>query len=342
MSDEKLKVCVKCGRSKSHTEFHKDKYKSSGFKSSCKVCIKKSRTIAVEKNIERGITLEGRICRVCEEYKKASDFRKSFEYTGGLKSVCKCCCKKAESDFRASRTSTQKDKHIKATKDWYYKNTEHVNEYRANYFKVNKDNIKAKSKLWEKANPDKVKSYYKTYRQRNGDKIRARGRELYLENREVLREKSREYYANNSAKIKKYKKRMYAKNKESYRKRLRVWESKRYKTDPIFKLKKLLRNSVHNVIIGKYKSAPTLKLLGCTIKGFKEYFESKFTEGMAWSKFLRGEIHIDHITPCASFDLTKPEQQQICFHYTNLQPLWARDNMSKGAKLDWQKESYGS
>jgi HNH endonuclease. len=55
---------------------------------------------------------------------------------------------------------------------------------------------------------------------------------------------------------------------------------------------------------------------------------------MSWDNYGRDGWHIDHIRPCASFDLTDPEQQRQCFHYTNLQPLWAADNIRKGAK--WQ------
>jgi len=49
----------------------------------------------------------------------------------------------------------------------------------------------------------------------------------------------------------------------------------------------------------------------------------------------QGSWHLDHIRPCAAWDLTKPSEQAGCFHYTNYQPLWAKDNLSKGAKLDW-------
>ena len=52
------------------------------------------------------------------------------------------------------------------------------------------------------------------------------------------------------------------------------------------------------------------------------------TEGMSWEN--HGDWHVDHIRPCCSYDLTIEEEQKKCFHYTNLQPLWAEENLSKG------------
>ena len=71
-------------------------------------------------------------------------------------------------------------------------------------------------------------------------------------------------------------------------------------------------------------------LLGCTYQELLKHLESQFQDGMSWDNY--GEWHIDHIRPCASFDLLDPEQQAQCFHYTNLQPLWAEDNLRKGAR----------
>jgi len=94
-----------------------------------------------------------------------------------------------------------------------------------------------------------------------------------------------------------------------------------------------LRHRIYLALKGICKSKSTIKLLGCSLDEFKSYYESKFTSGMNWAKVMNGEIHCDHIIPCASFDLTQPSEQHKCFHYTNLQPLWAKENLSKGSKF---------
>ena len=62
------------------------------------------------------------------------------------------------------------------------------------------------------------------------------------------------------------------------------------------------------------------------------YLAAKFQEGMSWDN--HGEWHIDHIKPCCKFNLLDDEEQRKCFHYTNLQPLWSKDNLSKGGKYN--------
>ena len=122
----------------------------------------------------------------------------------------------------------------------------------------------------------------------------------------------------------------YSQKTESKKRRnkvLKVWLS-----DPHTKVAHTLRNRINNAL--KYKNskyASTTELLGMTIPKFKNYFEKLFEEGMTWEN--HGEWHIDHIVPCASFNLTKEEEQRKCFHYSNLQPLWAKDNLSKGSKI---------
>lgn len=82
---------------------------------------------------------------------------------------------------------------------------------------------------------------------------------------------------------------------------------------------------------GAKKSASTFSLIGCSIEFLKDWIQRKFKRGMRWNN--HGDWHIDHIVPCAAFDLRTKEGQQTCFHYSNLRPLWAEDNLSKGDKI---------
>jgi hypothetical protein len=76
------------------------------------------------------------------------------------------------------------------------------------------------------------------------------------------------------------------------------------------------------------KSLSTINLIGCSIEHLRRHLAFQFQPGMSWSNY--GKWHIDHIRPCAKFDLSKESEQKKCFHYTNLQPLWAKDNLIKG------------
>ena len=111
----------------------------------------------------------------------------------------------------------------------------------------------------------------------------------------------------------------------------RAWEKNRRKIDPMFSIKKNLRNRVWAALKGLSKSDKTLKLLGCRIEELKKHLENKFEDGMDWNNY--GVWHIDHIIPCANFDFSDPKQQKICFHYTNLQPMWGEHNIKKGSRL---------
>ena len=108
------------------------------------------------------------------------------------------------------------------------------------------------------------------------------------------------------------------------------YSAKRRK-EPFFKLKDNLRNRIRKVlkIDGYKKSKITENFLGCSFKIAKEHLEKQFNNGMSWDN--QGKWHIDHIIPLASAK-TEEELIKLC-HYTNLQPLWAFDNLSKGDKI---------
>lgn len=115
-------------------------------------------------------------------------------------------------------------------------------------------------------------------------------------------------------------------NKRNRTKNREYWNNK-YNSDPQFNLTIKLRRRVYMSIKNNSKDCKkhdlTIKLLGCSFRDYKAHIESKFTQYMKWEHVLSSEIHMDHIIPVSAFDLSDPEQQKLCFHYTNYQPLWA-------------------
>jgi len=125
----------------------------------------------------------------------------------------------------------------------------------------------------------------------------------------------------------------WAKNNEKRNATRRINLQKRRDEDAQYRMKMALHVRLYGAVKRQkgIKSSKTLELLGCTIEDLRLFLETEFSEGMTWENY--GEWHIDHIRPCASFNLEDPEEQKRCFHWTNLQPLWAQDNMRKGAKF---------
>jgi len=181
--------------------------------------------------------------------------------------------------------------------------------------KKNKERRLEATKKWKNENKEKVSSYNKEYAKKNAERIAA--------NRKVHNEKTKDAR-------KEVRKIWLEKNKESVCEYRRVYSFERYKNDPIYKLKLAQRNRIRVGLKKEKKSAHTCDLLGCSFEFLKSYIEQKFVDGMDWSNM--GKWHIDHIVPLAAFDLSIEENQKIAFHYTNLQPLWAEDNLKKGAK----------
>jgi hypothetical protein len=105
------------------------------------------------------------------------------------------------------------------------------------------------------------------------------------------------------------------------------YTTNRRNVDINFKLAGNLRPRIRLALKGICKSKTTLELLGCSIEFLKQHLEKQFTKGMNWTNY--GKWHIDHIKPCASFNLSKVSEQKKCFNWKNLQPLWAEDNLRK-------------
>jgi hypothetical protein len=167
-------------------------------------------------------------------------------------------------------------------------------------------------------------------REDNKDKINAKRREKYQTNSKFKVyevERSRKYREENIEKAK-LRERTYKKNN---RDKVSNYAKERYNKDYNTKLSQVVRSRIRKAI--RNKSEGSLELLGANIEEVREHLEKRFKEGMTWENHKLDGWHIDHIRPCASFDLTDPEQQKKCFNYKNLQPLWWWENISKSNKV---------
>ena len=173
------------------------------------------------------------------------------------------------------------------------------------------------------------KKHSAEYKAKNLDKVREVNREYGRKNKNEREEYQKEYYQNNRDLILEKAKIYWSKKQNKERKALRKREQ--WLGDENLRISSNCRGRIYRALKGQKKSKSTEKLVGCSFSELKIYLQNKFLEGMSWSNY--GEWHIDHILPCASFDLSKIEEQEKCFHYTNLQPLWGIDNLIKSAKI---------
>lgn len=160
-------------------------------------------------------------------------------------------------------------------------------------------------------------------------------REWREKNKDGLAKKRRAYVAANTEHVARYQAEYRLANKAKIQAGAAERRRVRRTTDPSFAIREVLTSRVKVAVAKQYsdKSQKTMGLIGCSITELLAHLESQFQPGMTWEKRGMHGWHIDHIIPCAAFDLTDPDQQAMCFHYTNLRPLWAKENKAKGDKI---------
>lgn len=244
-------------------------------------------------------------CVKCKTEKSLENFSKDKYSKDGYWNKCKLCHK----EYRKNKS-------------------QNIKELNKKYYQDNKDKILKSTKEHYKENKDVIKEYYKKRYIINKDKISKKNKEYREKNKEYLKEYFKTYRENN----KEYQKEYYEKNKEILNKNHKKYQAKRKETDYVFKF----TCNTRSLINGAFKrgnnqfkkSAKTETILGCTIEEFRLYIESKFIDGMNFENY--GKWHLDHIKPLA---LATTEEEVIKLnHYTNFQPLWAKDNLEKGSK----------
>lgn len=197
--------------------------------------------------------------------------------------------------------------------------------------KVSKDGLLSRCKEcnnrrsveYRKKNPEKVLEITRNWTRKNPEWVYNRQKKWRTENREKSNEIKREWLSKNPDKRKQY--------RENYRLRRNEHRRERRENDYLFHIVDKLRTrlwkylKIHNIT----KKNKTFELVGCSPQELKEHLEKQFTEGMSWEN--RKEWHIDHIIPLSSAK-TEEELYKLC-HYTNLQPLWAEENLKKSNKI---------
>jgi hypothetical protein len=177
-------------------------------------------------------------------------------------------------------------------------------------------------KNWRLKNIEKVKQQKIRYTKKYSEKNKDRGRKYREQNKDKVLIRSKKWREENLQ----YSKEYFQKNKSKINKKI----CDRKKIDFLFKISSLYRSKL-NKILSKSKDKSTFEIIGCSPIFLKEHLEKQFKEGMSWDNHGLFGWHIDHIIPLSSAK-TEEELYKLC-HYTNLQPLWAKDNLKKSNKI---------
>ena len=232
-------------------------------------------------------------CTQCKLEKPLSEFYKISRSKDGLESCCRQC-------------------HNARKSAYYQQNKEQIAQYNRQYNEENKEHIKACKSAHYQKNRDLILEKTKIYQGQHKERDKARKSADYQKNRDLIRERQKIY-------------------QEQHKEQLTQYRKHRRKSDPVFYLSRKIQKSILRAFNNKgyTKRSRTHEILGCSFIEFKEHLEKQFVNGLSWEN--RSEWHIDHVIPISS---AKTEEEVIRLnHYTNLQPLWAVDNLKKSNKM---------
>ena len=269
--------------------------------------------------------MESKICNKCKIVHPISEY-----YKNGKESWCKPCSR-IQKKIWANKNKLQKREYDKKRRQ---ENSLKIRKAKSEFYFKNKEKIQVKSKIFRQKNKEKIALSRSIYAKNNKEKLIQDRKKFYQKNKDKINESNKIYVLKNIEKVKERRRVYRNKNKgnEDRKRRKQDWQNNRYKTCEMFRLKSNLRRVIsHSLKRGGYKKdGKTEHILGASFEIVKQHIEKQFTKGMMWSKV--GEfIHIDHKIPLASAK-TK-EDLFTLFHYTNLQPLWAKDNLEKATKI---------
>ena len=220
-------------------------------------------------------------------------------------------------------------------------NFHHCKKYRTGYNVYCKECVNAKGRKHYHEHQEAGVEKYRLYRLKYPDKVKASKKKWNAKNKEHNLSLHRKWTANNREHYNEFCRNYRKKNWDRLKIKDHERRKEKIKTDVNFRVQMNLRRRMNLAIrrINAKKLFHYVELIGCSVFELKAHLASKFTEGMSWENY--GKWHIDHIIPCCAFNLIDPQEQLKCFHYTNLQPLWAEDNLKKGDKIIKQESILG-
>lgn len=198
---------------------------------------------------------------------------------------------------------------------------------------VCKSCMKKREVKYRADNADKLKENWDRHYAKNSEVIKRRAKDWEKDNREHVKKRKKEYADRNRAQRAEYSRQYYADNLEKKREYMNNYRKERRKVDPNFQCVIDCQRIIHRVIrqTTSKKDGLTIDLLGYTASDLKAHLESLFEPGMSWEN--RGEWHIDHIKPVVQFIREGVTDPAVINALSNLQPLWAADNLTKGSAL---------
>lgn len=192
------------------------------------------------------------------------------------------------------------------------KERESARKRQRKYRNSNREKCRKATRAWAAANKKAVGDSYKIWARQNRGKRNEINARWLKANKDIRNLRRRDARIKNPEKV-------------------RMQDSRKF-LNPNARLVASMRTRISKALkeSGVKKDQRTFSFIGCAVSELKQHLEKQFQPGMTWENYGFYGWHVDHIKPCASFDLTNPEQQKVCFHFSNLQPLWAADNIRKG------------
>ena len=240
-----------------------------------------------------------KVCTKCKKLKQSTEFYPHKRSADGLQSACNKCCDEASRKWRSMKP-------------------EYVKEYRQNYNALNKETVNRRCREYYDKHKIDIAIRVKQYRIDNLERYKQAQKESRIKNIEQIRKTQTAWVRQNPVKIKTYAKKARAKIRNTLQGRLNIQMST--------SINKSLRE-------GSKNGRSWESLVGYTAEQLRKYLERKFLPGMTWKN--RKEWHIDHIIPIAAFNYETPEDIDFkkCWRLKNLQPIWAKENLSKRTVL---------